>query len=49
MKASKEEYRGVVRFLVTEEAKTRKVYCHMLAVYGEQHVPDKSVLVVNNN
>ena len=38
MGASKEEQRGVVRFLVTEGAGTREIYGHMSAVYGE-HCP----------
>ena len=35
MKASKEEQRGVVRFLVAEGAGTREIHRRLSAVYGE--------------
>ena len=35
MEESKEEQRGVVRFLVAEGARTREIHRRMSAVYGE--------------
>ena len=43
MQASKEEQRGVVRFLVTESAGTREIHRRMSAVDGEHYVSLKSV------
>ena len=43
MEASKEEQRGIVRFLVTEGAGTRVIHCHMSAMYDEHCMYLKSV------